>query len=199
MKWPSGLPERALCHPISTHTTCPQLAVHSLWGPLWTCMFKPLHWLPDQELTSMCISSHIYQEAPNQFGTCHLVWLFWWPSLPRLHTLQTAIQSDLFWTVARVDSSLGDENFVSDKRKYTQETSCQCFLPFKLRLEGKASAVPADATDRATWIGLMAFKRILQDPESVNVSEWTQLLSLFFEWMMNSLPLETGVIQCSAG
>lgn len=32
MKWPSGLPKQALCHPFSTHATCSQLAVRSLRG-----------------------------------------------------------------------------------------------------------------------------------------------------------------------
>lgn len=89
-------------------------------GPLWICMFKSLPWLPDQEFMSMCISPNIYQEAPNQFGTCHLVWSFWWPSLSRLSWQQSSLicsEQSLGQAVP-----LGLRTFVSDKKKHTQET-----------------------------------------------------------------------------
>lgn len=148
----------------------------------------------------MCISSNIYQEAPNQFRTCHLVWSLWWPCLLRLHTLQTTTQLDLFWGVTWMDSSLGVGNFVSDKKEYTQETGWQWFLPFKLRLEGKASVVPADGTmlPESDWRLL----RGLCEIQRANVPVWTQLLPLFFEWTWNPLPWDMGdmeSIQCSAG
>lgn len=63
------------------HTMCSLLVIHFLLGHLWICMHQITGLAPRPKLTSISISSNIYQRTPNQVSTHHLV--LFWPALPR--------------------------------------------------------------------------------------------------------------------